>query len=93
MKKRTFKVRFFYGYMDLSPFTYIWLTPNIGCGSAEADSSGRWVFLLSPFAYICFANIGCGSEKHIQVNLICFSLAFRYIWLTPNIGCGSAEAN
>ena len=50
MKKRTFKVRFFYGYMDLSPFTYI-----------------------------CFANIGCGSEKHIQVNLICFSLAFRYI--------------
>ena len=51
MKKRTFKVRFFYGYMDLSPFTYIWLTPNIGCG----------------------------SEKPIQVNLICFSLAFRYI--------------
>lgn len=37
MKKRTFKVRFFYGYMDLSPFSYIWLTPNIGCGSAEAN--------------------------------------------------------
>ena len=39
MKKRTFKVRFFYGYMDLSPFSYIWLTPNIGCGSAEANEN------------------------------------------------------
>ena len=64
MKKRTFKVRFFYGYMDLSPFTYIWLTPNIGCGSAEAYSSGRWVFLLSPFSYIWLTpNIGCGSAE------------------------------
>ena len=38
MKKRTFKVRFFYGYMDLSPFTYICFA-NIGCGSTEANEN------------------------------------------------------
>ena len=50
MKKRTFKVRFFYGYMDLSPFTYICFA-NIGCGSAEANENVVFSLpLLSPFA-------------------------------------------
>ena len=42
------KLKTTFSFASALAFRYIWLTPNIGCG----------------------------SEKHIQVNLICFSEPF-----------------
>ena len=33
---------------------------------------------------LALPKIGCGSEKHIQVNLICFSLTFHYLCIIVN---------
>ena len=63
MKKRTFKVRFFYGYMDLSPFA-IFVEYRIRLSIVELNL--RFIVSAFGFRYICFANIGCGSEKHIR---------------------------
>ena len=63
MKKRTVKVRFFYGYMDLSPFA-IFVEYRIRLRIVELNLR----FIVSSFCIrnICFAKIGRGAEKQIR---------------------------